>query len=85
MAKPVEYGGQMYFEQMSLAVSLIATSACYSVMGVALCQSYARGGVWMIAFISASRSLGSGLIGHNQKMTVTASAMAEKKAVGHRL
>jgi hypothetical protein len=26
--------------------------------------------------------LGSGLIGHSQKMTVAASAMAEKKAVG---
>ena len=28
--------------------------------------------------------LGSGLIGHSQKMTVAASATAEKKAVGHR-
>ena len=29
-------------------------------------------------------SLGSGLTDHSQKMTVAASAMAEKKAVGHR-
>ena len=28
--------------------------------------------------------LGSGLIGHSQKMTVAARAMAEKKTVGHR-
>jgi len=31
-----------------------------------------------------NRRLGSGLIGHSQKMTVAASAMAEKKAVGQR-
>ena len=29
-------------------------------------------------------TLGSGLIGHSQKMTVAARAMAEKKTVGHR-
>jgi CheY-like chemotaxis protein len=29
-------------------------------------------------------TLGSGLIGHSQKITVAASAMAEKKAVGQR-
>ena len=31
-----------------------------------------------------ARGLGSGLIGHSQKMTVAARAMAEKKTVGHR-
>jgi hypothetical protein len=29
-------------------------------------------------------ALGSGLVDQSQKMTVAASAMAEKKAVGHR-
>ena len=37
------------------------------------------GGVWTVIFW-----LGSGLIDHSQKMTVAASAMAEKKTVGHR-
>ncbi|ARR57568.1 hypothetical protein HY78_29010 (plasmid) [Rhizorhabdus wittichii DC-6] len=44
----------------------------------------------MIKIMRLSKTLemgafvGSGLIGHSQKMTVAASAMAEKKAVGHR-
>jgi len=33
---------------------------------------------------AATRFLGSGLIGHSQKMTVAASATAEKKTVGQR-
>jgi Flp pilus assembly protein TadG len=35
-------------------------------------------------FQSAAYTLGSGLIGHSQKMTVAASATAEKKTVGQR-
>jgi len=33
---------------------------------------------------SSAFDLGSGLIGHSQKMTVAASATAEKKTVGQR-
>ena len=33
--------------------------------------------------VSKRMALGSGLISHSQKITVAASAIAEKKAIGH--
>ena len=40
------------------------------------------GGIYLQVFVP--KSLGSGLIGHSQKMTVAARATAEKKTVGQR-
>lgn len=42
------------------------------------------GNKWLYPDIVAIEALGSGLIGHSQKMTVAARAMAEKKTAGHR-
>jgi hypothetical protein len=38
----------------------------------------------LVPSVASSTCLGSGLVDQSQKMTVAASAMAEKKTVGHR-
>ena len=64
-----------------LVQALVAEATIEAINEVALLRLARADEMPLDALVVA---LGSGLIGQSQKMTVAASAMAEKKAVGHR-
>ncbi|WP_294336964.1 hypothetical protein [uncultured Sphingomonas sp.] len=72
-------GGQGRFR---LVVSLDCSERALSIIEALLKTADQRG--WSLRDGEMGRDLGSGLVDHSQKMTVAASATAEKNAVGQR-
>ena len=84
------YGGTMQFQLVAatdiaakIEGSAIAHQGAYLIdPGTSRYHRYVVAPLMIMQ--NCGRSLGSGLIGHSQKMTVAASATAEKKTVGQR-